>query len=83
MGNRELFFSLLRSEILGEPIEAAASEVLDTERAGALLKLAKAQDLAHILAAALLRTGVLIKDPCDEKASALKRICEREQMLAV
>ena len=83
MGNRELFFSLLRSEILGEPIEAAASEMLDTERAGALLKLAKAQDLAHILAAALLRTGVLIKDPCDEKASALKKICEREQMLAV
>ena len=83
MENRELFFSLLRSQVLGEPIAEAVLKELDAERAGALLKLAKKQDLAHILAAALRRTGILEKDPQDEKASALAKICDREQMLAV
>ncbi len=77
-----MLFSLLRSEMLGEPIADSVVKELDADRAGALLKLAKAQDLAHIVAAALLRTKKFEKHQTDAKAAAIAKMCDREQMLA-
>ncbi len=88
METREILFALLRSEIMGEAVVEETFASLTLERAAALLRLAKAHDLAHIVAAALMRTGVLGVEQTEDAETEKKRVlllsqCEREQMIAV
>lgn len=88
METREILFALLRSEIMGEAVEKEAIASLTLDGAAALLRLAKAHDLAHIAAAALMRSGLLSEARAEDaeeekKRAALLAHCEKMQMVAV
>ena len=74
---QELFFALLRFELIGEALTPQVKEALTTERMQQLYVLAKKHDLAHLISGALKSQGLLSADP------ELKKRFDKERYMAV
>ena len=72
----DAFFSLLRTEILGETMPIEAFSDFTEEEFVSLYNLSKSQDLVHLVGDGLSRTGVLLPEK-------LQQAFTKQQMLAV
>lgn len=72
----DLFFALIRAEICGIEPDTELIGAINDESATALYKLSKPQDLAHLIADALLSRGLV-------QNSELLNLYKKEQMTAV
>ncbi len=70
MNTRDLFLSLLRNAIDGTDVSAEAKESLKSGSIATLFKVAKAHDMAHLVAYAIEKSGIEIEG---DSASLLKK----------
>lgn len=95
---KDLLFASISSEIWGDAAAKAIITALDFESTASVLHLAQKHDLGHIVASALMHSGILegekipsgVEEPCEEEAQmrekkrmVLRQTCERLQMAAI
>ncbi|MBO5837034.1 MAG: nucleotidyltransferase family protein [Oscillospiraceae bacterium] len=70
MTTEEVFFALMRSILIGAPVEERIKEGIDADILSQLYVFSEVHDLAHLIGAALAKCGKLGDDDCSKKFRA-------------